>query len=202
LRERFLKSIGTIKEVPMQTAPTPVSIRRAFWPGMLALSLALSTAAAAAEDLAAPLEPLRPFLGKTWRGEMPGSTAEKPSIDVSRWERALNGQAVRILHSVNQGEYGGETIIFWDAAEKSLAFYYFTTAGFYTHGTMSFDGSRLVSHEMVTGNENGITEVRSTGEVLPDGRLHSKAEYLQNGEWVPGHEFYYSEDPGAQVVFR
>jgi hypothetical protein len=71
------------------------------------------------------------------------------------------------------------------AAQESLVFYYFTTADFYTHGTVSVEDGRFVSHEQVVGNPEGITEVRSTTRLLPDGRLQSKAEYLKHGEWVP-----------------
>ena len=60
------------------------------------------------------LEPLRPFLGKTWKGEFKNSTPDKPVVDVMQWERALNGKAVRVLHSINDGEYGGESFIVWD----------------------------------------------------------------------------------------
>ncbi|MBM3823961.1 MAG: hypothetical protein FJ404_13940 [Verrucomicrobia bacterium] len=49
------------------------------------------------------LEVLRPFLGKTWRGEFKDSTPEKPVVDIAKWERALNGKAVRVLHSINDG---------------------------------------------------------------------------------------------------
>lgn len=167
----------------------------------LAIAAALAPARAS-DDLAEPLQPLAPFLGKTWRGEGPGAEPGQTMVDVSRWERALNGQAVRVLHSVNEGEYGGETIIVWDAEQRSLVFYYFTTAGFRTQGTMRIEEGRLISHETVAGNENGVTEVRAMGEILPDGRLHSRSEYLQNGVWVPGHEFTYSEDPSARVIFR
>lgn len=146
------------------------------------------------------LQPLQPFIGKTWKGKAPD--AENPVYDVSRWERALNGQAVRILHSLNDGEYGGETIIYWDSDKESLIFYYFTTAGFYTHGTFELKDGKFISHEKVTGNADGITEVRSTGELLPDGRMRTTSEYLKNGEWVPGHEFIYEEDPSAEVVFK
>jgi hypothetical protein len=148
------------------------------------------------------LEEFAPFLGKNWKGEFASSTPQRPMHDISRWERALNGQAVRILHSVNDGVYGGETLIVWDRKKESLVFFYFTTAGFYTQGTMKWQDGKMLSHEAVTGNEQGITEVRATGEVLPDGRLHSKSEYFQNGEWVPGHEVFYAEDPDAKVVFK
>ena len=49
----------------------------------------------------------------------------------------------------------------WDAKLGSLVFWYFTTAGFYTQTTVIIEDGKLVSHEKVTGNENGITEVKS-----------------------------------------
>ena len=64
--------------------------------------------------------------------------------DVSRWERALNGRAVRILHADNDGVYGGESIIMWDKEKESLVFYSFTTAGFCTHGTMKYENGKFI----------------------------------------------------------
>ncbi len=156
----------------------------------------------AQDTLIAPLRPLQPYLGKTWRGTPENPQPGKTMQDVSHWERALNGKAIRILHSINDGEYGGESILYWNKEKKTLEYYYFTTAGFNTHGTMTIEGQKFISHEYVTGNENGITEVESTAEFLPDGRLHSSSRYLKNGEWVPGHAFYYVEDPTAKVVFK
>ncbi len=148
------------------------------------------------------LKPFLPFVGKTWRGEFANSTAEKPMVDVSRWELILNGQAIRIMHSVNNGSYGGETIIYWDKDRQQLLFFYFTTAGFYTTGTFSFEGEKFISHEEVRGNQNGITDVKAIGVLLPDGRMHSKSHYLQNGQWVDGHEIFYKEDATARVVLK
>jgi len=164
--------------------------------------LAFSLSAQAQEQLNEHLQPLMPFIGKIWKGAFTESTPEKPMYDISQWERVLNGQGIRILHSVNDGEYGGETIIYWDARKESLVFFYFTTAGFYTSGAMTVEGNKLVSTEQVTGNQNGITEVRSTGEILPDGRMHSKAEYLQNGTWIAGHEIYYVQNTASRVIFK
>ena len=72
------------------------------------------------------LEPLRPFIGRTWKGHFKDSTPEKPQVDIARWERALNGKAVRVLHSINNGVYGGESLVIWDDKKKSLVYYYFT----------------------------------------------------------------------------
>ena len=66
------------------------------------------------------LKSFEPYIGKTFKGEFSNSTPEKPVYDISNWERALNGNAIRIMHSVNKGEYGGESIVMWDRSEESL----------------------------------------------------------------------------------
>ncbi len=172
----------------------------------LAVLVLMSSALAPAfaqDDLAEPLKPFQPYLGKTWKGQLKSAESAKPSYDVSRWERALNGQAIRVLHSVNDGEYGGESLIFWDGQKKSLVFYYFTTAGFFTTGTTAFENNKFVNHEYLKGSgDNPITEVKSSSEITSDGKMISKAEYFKNGKWEAGHEVTYVEDATAQVVFK
>jgi hypothetical protein len=114
----------------------------------------------------------------------------------------LGGAAIRVAHSLNDGEYAGETILMWDGEAERVIYFYFTTAGFYTTGTMALDDGIYTAHEMVSGDASGVTEVRSSAVMLPDGRMHTLSEYLQNGEWVPGREAYYVEDPDAEVRFR
>lgn len=190
----------------MRTISTTCST---LFAGLLLTVSAVSAALAGAESSAAPapapseaLALLAPYVGKTWRGELSEPGAEAPKIDVSQWEWALNGKAVRILHSVNEGEYGGETLIFEDSEKGGLVFYYFTTAGFYTQGTVKVEDGKFVSHETVHANAEGVTEVRATAEILPDGRLRSTSQYKRNGEWGEGHSAVYREAPGAKVVFR
>lgn len=156
----------------------------------------------AQDYLDAPLRPFEPFIGKTWKGKFKGPSDDEPVFDISRWERALNGKAIRILHSLNEGQYGGESLIFWDSQREEIISIYVTTAGFYTEGTITFEGSKFHSHEFVKGNQNGITEVRAVGELLPDGSLQSKSQYLQNGEWTEWQEVVYREDPSAKVIFK
>jgi hypothetical protein len=158
-----------------------------------------SIAAAAEPRLDEHLAPLAPFVGKTWRGEFKNSTKEKPMFDVSRWEVALKGKAVRTRHSVNDGIYGGETLIVWDAERKSLVGFYFTTAGFFTESTFEFKEDKLHTREKVRGQQPGVTEVEAVSE-LRDGKLHVKSRYLKNGEWTDGHEITYVEAPDAKVV--
>jgi hypothetical protein len=171
---------------------------------LLLLTATLLSTAAAQQNLPlnAHFEPFRPLLGKTWRGEFKGAGAEAAKIDIASWERILNGEAIRVLHSINDGEYGGETIIIWDAAKKSLVHFYFTTAGFRTTGTFKFDWQKFAAEEEVAGATQGITKVRSSGELRADGTLTSKSEYFKDGQWVPGHELVYREDAKAEVKFK
>jgi hypothetical protein len=175
------------------------------WKQNLVLCVMVAVAgsfAQAGDDLAEPLKPLAPFLGKTWKGEFANSTKEKPLFDVARWERALNGKAVRVLHSVNDGQYGGETLIVWDAKQKSLAYWYFTTAGFRTEGTMKHEDGQFVAHEKVAGAANGVTEVKSITKLLSDGKMRVTALYLKDGKWATGREVTYAVSPDAKVNFK
>ena len=165
-------------------------------------ALALGAGASASAEMNPKLAPFKALVGKTFRGTMPGSTQEKPVVDIQRFELALNGQAVRTMHSINDGAYGGETLIVWDDEKQGLVSYYFTTAGFYTVGDVRVEGADLLFHDRVKNEADGITEVRSTGRVLPDGRLHVKSEYLKKGQWVLGREMDYVQDPSAVVRFK
>ena len=154
------------------------------------------------KSLSDQLKPLEPYIGKTYKGEFANSTPEKPIFDIQYWERILNGNGVKIIHSVNDGEYGGESIIMWDLISNSFKSWYFTTAGFYTVATVTFEDNKMIFIEDVTGNQNGITQVKSTLELLSNGNMHTKAHYLVNGEWQDGHEISYKEDSKVKVKFK
>lgn len=148
------------------------------------------------------LEGLRPFLGKTWKGTFDGPKGAKPTIDVAQYERILNGKAVRIVHSVNDGQYGGESLAYWDETKKQVRYFYLTTAGFYTEGVLTIDKNKFVGMEDVIGDANGITKVRSTSELMPNGHMIVTAEYFANGTWSLGRKADYVVDPKAKPKFK
>jgi hypothetical protein len=168
----------------------------------LAAVAALAAAPLHAVELDPRLAPLAPLVGKTWRGEMSAPGAARKVVDVQRFEAALNGRVVRSLHSINDGEYGGETLFVWDDDKKAIVYTYFTTAGFYTTGSLEQGKGVLQFHEHVRGTAAGVREVRATSRLLPDGRLHVKSSHLKDGKWVDGHEVSYSEDAQAVVRFK
>ena len=98
-------------------------------------------------NLSKHLEAFEPYIGKTYKGEFAESTPETPVFDVQYWERILNGNGVKITHSVNDGEYAGESIIMWDLKSESLQSWYFTTAGFYTEATVRFEDKKVQSNQ-------------------------------------------------------
>lgn len=162
------------------------------------------TSFAAEPVLHAELEIFRPFLDSHWEGDLTEPGKEKKMIDRSVWSRALNGQAIKTMHSINDGEYGGETMIFWDQKQKKIAYYYFTTAGFYTHGTMTYNAATktIEALEKVENNAQGITLVRSSSVLDEKGRLTVNSEYLQKGKWVKGHSALYKRVPKTEVKFH
>ena len=173
------------------------AMRRLLLVSILVSVVSSASAQAPSEHLA----PLVPFVGKTWYGTFQNYPGGSTPTDVSKWEWVLNGQAVQITHSVDEGEYGGMTIIMWNGAEETLVAHYFTTAGFMTRATIMVDGATLISREEVSGHPS-ITAVEAESRILDDGRLHTRSRYLRDGEWIDGHEIIYRESPDAVVRFR
>ncbi len=157
---------------------------------------------AAQETLIKELQPLEPFIGKTWKTTFATADGNGKIHDIARWERALNGKAVRILHSVNNGDYGGETIVYYDKKKESLRFFYFTTAGFFTEGSVTIKNGKMESHEFVSGNEEGISEVKSVNEILEDGTMKVTSRFLKNGEWQEKRVSIYYQAPKDEVIFK
>jgi len=176
---------------------------------VLTLLAALVSAAAfvlpaqgAAEPVEDPFDMLAPFVGKTWRGELKDPRdPTKVSVDISKWEWALGGRAIRITHSLNEGAYGGETVIFYDAQAKTLIGHYFTTAGFHTLSTIEPLGENaFVSVETVSGHPT-IAEVRATVTLSEDGSMATESVYVgKDGSTTPGHAATYTEVEGVEPV--
>ena len=167
-----------------------------------AFAFLISATGAGAAEPDPHLAPLLPLVGKTWRGALSPAGAAKPVVDVQRFDLALGGRAVHSSHSINDGEYGGETLFTWDDEKKAIVYTYVTTGGFYTTGLLEPEAGGFKSHETVHGTAGGIREVEATSRLLPDGRLHVKSRYLKDGQWADGHEVHYSEDPKAVVRFK
>ncbi|WOH37290.1 hypothetical protein RI844_18305 [Thalassotalea fonticola] len=135
------------------------------------------------QDFAEPLRMFSKFIG-TWESAFAMMDGNPHVVDVAIWERALNGKAIRSLHSINDGMYGGEMLMFWDKELNSLVFYYFTTADFYTKGTIEVvNENSFIAYEDVSGSDDGISKVKSTS-TLVDGNIKVTTAYLKHGKWT------------------
>ncbi|WP_440054564.1 hypothetical protein ACSLBF_17210 [Pseudoalteromonas sp. T1lg65] len=165
-----------------------------IWLGLVSMSCF------SAPQLDEKLAVFAPYLG-TWQSDFEVKSGQPKVQDISKWERALNGKAIRTLHSINEGMYGGESLIFWDQSQQSLKFYYFTTAGFYTHGTLEVvSPTEFVAFEEVTNSKEGITQVKSSSHFTENAFIVS-TQYLKNGQWTKPEKRHYTPSK-KQVVFK
>ncbi|MEL7129283.1 MAG: hypothetical protein AAGK23_07030 [Pseudomonadota bacterium] len=135
---------------------------------------------------------LADFPGRTFRGE-PSDNSSETQADIQSWAWALGGAGLSVTHALEDGTYGGETLIYQDKSSDALAYVYVTNAGFRTEGTFTLgDDGTWEAIEAVQGHET-ITKVRSRGRVRADDALVMQSDYLSEGEWEPGHGFVYRE---------
>ncbi len=153
-------------------------------------------------ELSVHLKDFQPYIGKKFKGEFFNSTPDNPLYDITSWERILNGKAIRITHSVNNGEYGGETIIMWDPNQDKLISRYFTTAGTMSLATMKFDNNRLISIEDVSNNQNGIKKIKTIIQFIDDGKLMHRVKYQINNIWQDAHEIIYYKIQNEPIIFK
>lgn len=167
-----------------------------------ALAAASFPTAVAAQDLPAAtssadaLAPLAPMIGKTWRGR---SVAQDDVEDIMRWEWAVGGHAVRVTHAINNGVYGGETLIFPDRDSGDLVFHYFTTGGFHTTGTIRPAPDGALTFDETVHGANGIETLKTHAVLAADGIYRTRSQTQRAGRWVDFGGFDYRQDPEATV---
>ncbi|WP_432381877.1 hypothetical protein [Duganella sp. P38] len=99
---------------------------------LLLLLLLPAAAQAAPPDV---LKPMAFLAGHCWKGEFPGG--QRTDEHCFQW--ALDGKALRDVHTVRapgKPDYVGETLYYYDAAAKQVAYLYIENGGGHSHGTM------------------------------------------------------------------
>ncbi len=135
---------------------------------------------------------LADLVGRTFRGE-PTDASAGNIADIQLWLWSDDGEALIIKHRLEDGSYGGDSIVTKNSETGKLSYIYNTNAGFSTQGDFVLDDKgHWEAVEDVSG-QSDITKVRSRGYIREDGALISSSEYLKNGEWVPGNSFVYHE---------
>lgn len=144
------------------------------------------------------LAPLKPFVGKTWQADLDPTDGE--AIDIARWEWAMNGKAIRILHSVNNGAYGGETLIHFDAEANQIVYRYVTTAAFYTEGTITVTEDGFTAEATVIGLP-GTHRTEATHRLV-NGNMEVSTRIIKDSDAGSISKAIYVNTPDAVVVFR
>ena len=141
--------------------------------------------------------PFAPMIGRSWRGT---GTAGAGVEDIQRWDWAIGGHAVRVVHSVNGGAYAGETLIFRDRESGDYIFHYFTTGGFHTTGTMTPSGPGAFEIDETVHGAAGIKRLRTSAALGADGVYRVRSSTERDGQWVEAGGFDYREDPSVTPV--
>lgn len=141
--------------------------------------------------------PFEHLVGRTWRGVGTGPEAVE---DIQRWDWAVGGHAVRVVHSVGGGAYAGETLIFRDRINGGYIFHYFTSGGFHTTGTMRPTGPGAFEAEETVHGLDRFPPLRSTLVMGPDGVHRARSFQQEDGVWVEKGGFDYREDASAVPV--
>ncbi len=155
-------------------------------------------AACAVKTAYEPMAPFAKLAGRAWRGEGTGPDG-KPVVDIAKYEMILGGRAFQSTHKLENGTYGGRTIIFFDEGAKTYIFHYFTTAGFHTTGEIVPTETGFTAVEQVQ-NHPEFAEVRSEA-FYGDKTIRVVSSHVtHDGEESEGEELVYKEIPSDGVL--
>ncbi|USX19904.1 hypothetical protein NHH82_29425 [Oxalobacteraceae bacterium OTU3REALA1] len=153
---------------------------------MRPLSLLLLLSATAVQ--AAPIDALKPmaFLaGHCWKGEF---AAGKPQTDEHCFQWMYDGKALRDVHtarSPGKPDYVGETIYYYDATAKHVAYLYVGISGGHSRGTMTPTATGLdfpvTQHIDVDGE---VFTYRSKWAPTGSDAYDVLSETQRDGKWV------------------
>ena len=142
------------------------------------------------------------FIGKYFKGETFNSTKTKLISEVIHFKRILNGQAIRIVHSINEGEFGGESIITWNQENNILESVYFSTGGNIKHSMVTLKENTITLVEDVSKNQNSIKKVKTTYYLNSYGQLKKETKYYINNMWIFSHNSNYTESKSSEIIFN
>ena len=148
---------------------------------VLALLLSPPVAAAPVDPA---LEPLAFLAGHCWKGTLPNSS----DVDEHCFTWMYEGRYLRDQHVVRRGEravYEGESIYYWNGAEKRVEYFYVTASGGFAVGhlvpgadALTFPAAKLITQTRTFNFRSRLKRVGDDGyEVL--------REYETEKGWVP-----------------
>ena len=139
----------------------------------------------------APLDPVDWLVGGTWVSDIKSPDGKVTHVENKiRW--APNHQAIEFLTKFNgQPHYNG--FYAYNAATKTIGFYYTSSEGDLTIGTAvpDADGKTLRQDFDLTSANGKVTHIRSTIERERDNAYWFTVFLEKNGEWSPEFKIHY-----------
>jgi hypothetical protein len=154
----------------------------------LAMALLLLPTSGWAEPPAA-YQPLAFLAEHCWKGEFPGGKAS----DEHCFSWMYGGQFLRDLHTVRSDgrpDALGETIYFWDAADKRLQYLYVESGGGYSLGGVMADQDNLVFPETALVDSGQKQVYRSRWVRSGPDAYDVVTEFKMQDHWVPGFKIH------------
>jgi hypothetical protein len=151
-----------------------------------AAGVLLCVTGAGAAEPAEAFKPLAFLAGHCWRGTFPDSTV----TDEHCFSWVYGGKFMRdkhvVHHGAGQADNYGETIYLWDAAAAQLQYLYIESAGGFSRGSVTQEGSALV-FPPTSYSEDGKTQTyRSRWQRAADDAYDVVTEFQREDKWVPG----------------
>lgn len=135
---------------------------------------------------------LAPLIG-CWRGAFEGVA---DIHDERCFEPMLGGAYMRDVHAVRPTDYAGETIYYFDATARMLAFTYYASNGGISRGVVVAEGGALVfpPHTFV-GADGSEHRLRSVWRFDGPDRFVVESERQEGGIWRPFGRITYARAP-------
>ena len=156
---------------------------------LLALAMSVCATSAYAED---PGRVFAPLMG-CWRGAFDGNADMR---DRRCFERVFDGRYVRDTHTVRPGDYGGETIYFFDVQQQTIAFTYYASDGGMSSGHARTEQGAIVfdAHTYV-GADGQTMHMRARWTLEGADRFVATTEVERDGAWQPFRRITYQRQP-------
>ena len=157
-------------------------MKRSFACFTLTATLAsIAPASSAPANRTTQLEPLAFLAGHCWSGPF----ADGKATDEHCFEWMYDGRFLRDRHIVRGGAkpYRGETLYYWDAAEKVVAYIYFNSDGGVSRGTVKAEGDSLVFPSERYSDGGATREFGTTWRREADDRYVAVTRELKSGQW-------------------
>lgn len=155
--------------------------------------LAIVCIASNAQSLQERLNPLKPFLGRTWKGDLKAPNGELISVSVRNFESIADGKVIKIIKKSEGKSDWGEGCFYWNDIEKKIAYFFIEGAGVFQTGFVKVENNAITIEGTMTWPTQMNPQVKqsyefkNTFEFTSDGKMIDKWFMNAFGPWQPGH---------------